>query len=705
MMCYNIMVVLFLINEMGNYNMKRKNAKKVLSFALAAALAVPAVNIVPNVAKADNPIVQTYYTADPSPMVVGDTLYLITSHDEDVLEPNNATDNYDFYTMKNWKCYSTKDMINWTDHGSIFGQDSFSWGHQGVYRAWASQCVERNGKFYLYVPILRNDSGQPYVTKTEKSANAFEVVADDVTVKDSSKEKKINLSRLLQYDDTIQVGDYVILNGPPGYGIGVAVADTPYGPYEDAIGEPLIKGDWNDIDPTVYIDDDGQAYLFYGQTLKYCLLNDDMISLKTNPTRFNVPNYVEGPWFTKHENRYYFMWAANGGNVSSNHKGGENIQYAYCDEPLGDYTYGGILQETTKGNCFTNHPGVCDFKGHSYLFYHTNELPAGGSYHRSVGIAEFKYNDDGTIDVLDMPDSVGPIGTLNPFDKTEAETICYEEGVKTGWYNGTPITGGENLYVYNMHDEDYILVRNADFGNEGAVSFKAAIKDVKADADASIEIYSDDELVGTLKADNTSDAWKETTIKLDKKVTGVHDIKFVFKGSYEKPENETDKSHPDRNVVSAEDTGMFKFDYWQFEGEKKADTTTPSGSQTTTNVSTGSTDNVSNVSAPVTSTVDNEQTNITAPGKTKIISKKGLKKKIKLKWKKVKGASGYTVKYSLSKNFKKNVKSKSTKKTSVTLKKLKSDKYYYVKIAAYSKTADKDKLYAKYTAAVKIKTK
>ena len=70
MMCYNIMVVLFIINKRGNYNMKRKNAKKVLSFALAAALAVPAVNIVPNVAKADNPIVQTYYTADPSPMVV-----------------------------------------------------------------------------------------------------------------------------------------------------------------------------------------------------------------------------------------------------------------------------------------------------------------------------------------------------------------------------------------------------------------------------------------------------------------------------------------------------------------------------------------------------------------------------------------------------------------------------------------------------------
>ena len=75
-------------------------------------------SVSPNIVRADNAIVQTYYTADPSPMVVGDTMYLITSHDEDVIEKG-------FYTMKNWKCYSTTDMINWTDHGTIFGQSSF----------------------------------------------------------------------------------------------------------------------------------------------------------------------------------------------------------------------------------------------------------------------------------------------------------------------------------------------------------------------------------------------------------------------------------------------------------------------------------------------------------------------------------------------------------------------------------------------------
>lgn len=79
---------------------------------MAAVLAVATFNFVPaKKASADNPVVQTYFTADPSPLVVGDTLYLITSHDEDVLEKNKPTDDYLFFTMKNWKCYSTKDMV------------------------------------------------------------------------------------------------------------------------------------------------------------------------------------------------------------------------------------------------------------------------------------------------------------------------------------------------------------------------------------------------------------------------------------------------------------------------------------------------------------------------------------------------------------------------------------------------------------------
>lgn len=625
--------------------------KRVISFVLAAVMAVPVISLMPKTASADNPIVQTYFTADPSPLVVGDTLYLITSHDEDVLEKNKPTDDYLFFTMKNWKCYSTKDMINWTDHGTIFGQSSFEWGHTWCFRAWASQAVERNGKYYLYVPILRKGA-------TEEADS-------------------------------------------PGYGIGVAVADNPYGPYEDAIGKPLIEGDWYDIDPTVYIDDDGQAYLFYGQTLKYALLNDDMISLKTQPKRFSVPNYVEGPWFTKHDGTYYFMWAGQGGNTDA-HKGGETLHYAYCDEPLGEYTYGGLLQETTKGvigengsinGSFTNHPGVCDFKGHSYLFYHTTELPGGcgegSGAHRSVCVAEFTYNEDKTIDVVGMPDSVDPIGTLNPFDRVEAETICWSEGLKTGQVTGPK--GYADVYVYNMHNEDYIQLRKVDFGSEGADIFKASVKDAAKDSDAKLEVYVDDDLAGVLDVNNTSDEWKELSVKLNKKITGIHDVRFVFKGTYDKPSNETGLSRDKDAYIHEEDTGMFKFDCWQFARDIPITVTeTPHPSVT---------------AQPPTQTPQPPVADVKAPGKAKIIKAKGAKKQATIKWKKVSGANGYVIKYSTDKKLKKAVKTISSKKTSVTIKKLKSKKTYYARVAAFANKPDGGRALGKYSAVVRFKVK
>ena len=148
---------------------------------------------------ADNPIVQTCFTTDPAPMVDGDRLYVYTGHDE-----NGA----DFFWMQEWRVYSTKDMANWTDHGSPLAIEDFSWGDD---RAWAPQCVERDGKYYFYVPLHSKLSG--------------------------------------------------------GMAIGVAVGDSPTGPFKDALGKPLYDdGKWDNIDPSVMIDDDGQAWIFWGES-------------------------------------------------------------------------------------------------------------------------------------------------------------------------------------------------------------------------------------------------------------------------------------------------------------------------------------------------------------------------------------------------------------------------------------------------------
>lgn len=143
------------------------------------------------------PVVQTKFTADPAPFVVGDTLFLLTSHDHN--------DAYSFL-MQDYLLYKTADMVNWTDCGIVASLKNFKWadryGWGGFTNGlWAPQVVQANGKFYMYCPLQ-------------------------------------------------------------GRGIGVLVANTPYGPWRDPIGDRLITDQYDSIDPTVLIDDDGQAYLF-----------------------------------------------------------------------------------------------------------------------------------------------------------------------------------------------------------------------------------------------------------------------------------------------------------------------------------------------------------------------------------------------------------------------------------------------------------
>ena len=299
-----------------------------------------------------NPIIKDIYTADPAPMVEGDTLYLYTTHDEDQLINN-------FYTMFDWRCYSTKDMVNWTDHGKIFSLDDIEWADD---RAWAPQAVKRNGKYYLYCPVHKIDGGMA---------------------------------------------------------IAVGVSDYPQGPFTD-LGYPLIdEGDWNDIDPTVFIDDDGQAYLYFGNPeLRYVLLNEDMISYNKEVGICKVDmteeafskgshntgtSYGEGPWFYKRNDLYYMVYAAFAEGEGRN----EHLAYSVSEGPRGPWKYGGVLME--EGPCFTNHPGIADFKGKSYLFYHTDELPGGSLFHRSVCVAEFEYKEDGSINVISKADGVSAI--------------------------------------------------------------------------------------------------------------------------------------------------------------------------------------------------------------------------------------------------------------------------------------------------------
>ncbi|WP_316769949.1 glycoside hydrolase family 43 protein [Pedobacter frigiditerrae] len=287
-------------------------------------------------ASAQNPIIKHIFTADPAPIIYRDTVFLFTSHDTASVSATN-------YKMPDWHVFSSTDLVNWKDYGAALSPKTFSWATGDAY---AAQCIERDGKFYWFVSTFHKKDGRS--------------------------------------------------NG--GAAIGVAVSDHPTGPYKDAIGKALIinemtidlKHAWDDIDPTVMIDDDGQAYMFWGNgSCRWVKLKKNMIELDGEINIITPKNYIEGPWVYKRKDLYYLLYASKGTKP-------EMIEYCTAKSITGPWTYQGIIQENVP-NSFTTHPGVLDYKGKSYFFYHNGSLPTGGSYRRSICIDEMFYNADGTI--------------------------------------------------------------------------------------------------------------------------------------------------------------------------------------------------------------------------------------------------------------------------------------------------------------------
>ncbi len=169
-----------------------------------------------------------------------------------------------------------------------------------------------------------------------------------------------------------------------GKAIGVAVSARPLGPFRDARGSALASNDltkaarisWDDIDPTVWLDDDGQAYLIWGNTACYLAkLKENMIELDGPIQTINVPNFTEAPWIHKHGDLYYLSYATGFP---------EKTAYATAPKITGPWTYRGLLAELA-GNCNTMQQAIIDYHGKSYFIYHTVGIqPGGGSYRRSV---------------------------------------------------------------------------------------------------------------------------------------------------------------------------------------------------------------------------------------------------------------------------------------------------------------------------------
>jgi beta-xylosidase len=281
-------------------------------------------------AHAANPLFAPLYTADPAVLVDGGRVYLFTGRDEAL------PDGKDF-VMHEWRVFSSCDMVNWQDHGVPVKVKDFAWSKG---RAWASDVVKRHGKYWFYSTV------------------------EHATV--------------------------------PGFAVGVAVSDSPTGPFVDARGSALITNDmttqtdiaWDDIDPTVFVDDDGQAWLYWGNTvLKAVKLKANMTELDGPIQTVKAEHFTEAAYLHKRKGTYYLSYSQHFP---------EETAYMTGPSPLGPWTPRGVIMAKNLKTP-TIHQAIFDFNGKSYIAYHNAELPGGGEYRRSVAIEEFEYRADGTI--------------------------------------------------------------------------------------------------------------------------------------------------------------------------------------------------------------------------------------------------------------------------------------------------------------------
>lgn len=277
-----------------------------------------------------NPILHNIYTADPSVLEYKGTVYLYTGHDT---PPDGVED----YVMHNWCCFSSCDLVTWKGYPPPLKAVDFAWAAGD---AFASKVICRNDRFYWYAALTHQ---------------------------------------------TI-----------PGKAIGVAVADTPEGPFHDAKCSALIAGNMlplpvtekANLDPTVLVDNDGQAYIFWGNTqCYYARLKDNMIELDGEIHPIGLPGFNEGAHVYRRGDWYYLMYG---------YGFPEKVAYAMSRNINGPWEFKGIVNEVA-GNCETNRPATLDFQGKSYFFYHNGALKDGGSHRRSVCVDYLYYNEDGTI--------------------------------------------------------------------------------------------------------------------------------------------------------------------------------------------------------------------------------------------------------------------------------------------------------------------
>jgi len=424
--------------------------------------------IVQGLAFSQNPIIRNQFSADPTARVFNGKVYVFPSHD--IPTPKDQKQlRKDWFCMADYHVFSSENLTDWNDHGIIVSQNKVKWVDSTSYSMWAPDCIERNGKYYFYFPANKN-------------------VAD--------------------------------ANGRKGFGIGVAIADKPGGPYIP-LPEP-IKG-VNGIDPNVFIDKDGQAYLYWAMgNIVAAKLKDNMTELASEPQIIaNLPQkgLKEGP-FVFERNGIYYLTIPHVENKI------ERLEYAIGDNPMGPFKMAGVVMDESPMNCWTNHQSFVEYKGQWYLFYHQDAYSPKFDKNRSICADSLFFNADGTMQKV-TPTLRG-VGVTSATNKIEIDRYSNksETGASVAFLDSVNIFNGWKTILDSKNA--WVQYNAVDFGKEKvkkvqvkAFSEKGSTLQIRLDK-------VDGPVIAEVKVSKETN-WNTVEAKVSKFQVGIHHLIVLLK--------------------------------------------------------------------------------------------------------------------------------------------------------------------------------
>lgn len=415
--------------------------------------------------QAQNPFITTQFTADPSARVFGNRVYVYPSHDI-LAQPGKGR--MGWFCMEDYHVFSSANLTDWTNHGMIVTQNKVPWVKPDSYSMWAPDCIYRNGKYHFYFPTTPKDTAA---------------------------------------------------NGR-GFTVGVAVADKPEGPF---VPQPTPDKGVRGIDPNVFIDKDGQAYLYWSQGNIYgAKLKENMLQLAADPvTLGELPSkgLKEGPYLFERAGRYYLTYPRVENKT-------ERLEYATGNNPPGPFKVTGVFMDESPTGCWTNHPSVVQFKNQRYLFYHHNDLSPAFDKARSIRVDSLFFNADGTIQKV-MPTLRG-VGLVPATKQLQIDryTRISDKGVSIAFLDALDPFKGWKAVLHGANA--WLQFNSVDFGKK---PLKTATVKALSETGGTPEIRTggiNGPLIAEVKIPGTGD-WKLIKAPVRTFQPGIQNLSIVLK--------------------------------------------------------------------------------------------------------------------------------------------------------------------------------